>query len=275
MKKISFIGVGNMGGAVARAVCKAVEPKDVVLYNIHPAKAEKLAEEIGCTVAADAEEAVRASKYIMFAVKPQVYDSVAAQVVPVVKACVEAGEEKVITSLMAGITLNTLEKTFAEAGMSLPTIRILPNTPAMIGEGLSLVAGNEPAKTSDATAELIEYLKFTGIVEESTERELDLASHIYSCAPAWVDMFIEALADGAVATGLLRDKALRYAAQGVKGAAALVLESGQHPGALKDAVCSPGGITIEGVIALEKYGMRNAVIQAVLAAEKKRQEMAR
>ena len=275
MKTISFIGAGNMGGAVARAVCKAIDPAEVVLFDIDSAKAARLADEIGCTVASSTEEAVRLSKYIMFAVKPQFYDGTAAQVMPTLKACVDAGEEKIVTSLMAGITLGGLEKTITETGMTLPVIRILPNTPAMIGEGLSLVVGNALAKECGATAELIELLKYTGLVEETTEHELDLASHIYSCSPAWVDMFIEALADGAVATRLFRDKALRYAAQGVKGSAALVLESHQHPGALKDAVCSPGGITIQGVIALEKRGFRAAVIEAVEAAEKKRQEMAR
>lgn len=275
MKTISFIGGGNMGGAVAQAVCKAIDPQQVVVYDKHLSRAQELADRAGCVAAKSVEEAVRASKYILYAVKPQIYSEVSAEVTSVVKECVAAGEEKVIVSLMAGISVEALENTCKEAGMDLPVVRMLPNTPALVGEGLFLVTGNKKAQESGCVSEVIRLLACGGLAEETTEHMLDVATPLYSCSPAWVYMFIEALADGGVAIGVPRAEAIRYAAQGVLGAAAMVLEMDQHPGALKDAVCSPGGITIQGVATLEKYGMRNAVIEAIQACEKKRQEIAR
>ena len=275
MKTISFIGAGNMGGAVARAVSKAIDPQAVVVYDINFVNTARLAEEVGCVAAETMEQAVRASKYILFAVKPQYFESVASEVIPVVKTCLDAGEEKVICSLMAGVSVRALEDAFAKAGMeNLAVIRIMPNTPAMIGQGLFLIAGNQKAKEHGNTDEFTKLLAYGGMSEETTEKMMDLATPVYSASPAWVYMFIEALADGGVAIGVPRAQAIRYAAQGVLGAAALVLESQQHPGELKDAVCSPGGITIQGVAALERFGMRNAVIQAVLACEEARQKIA-
>lgn len=275
MKTISFIGAGNMGGAVARAICKAIDPQEVVIYDIIAANTAKLAQETGCIAAKTMEEAVKASRIILFAVKPQYFVGTAAEALPYMKECVAAGEEKVVASIMAGISLQTLEDTFKPVGDGLAVVRIMPNTPAMIGQGLFLLAGNEKAKQWGNVAELIKLLAQGGLAEESTEKMIDLATPVYSCSPAWVYMFIEALADGGVAVGVPRAEAIRYAAQGVLGAAALVLESGEHPGALKDAVCSPGGITIQGVATLEKLGMRNAVIQAVLSCEEMRQKIAR
>ena len=148
-----------------------------------------------------------------------------------------------------------------------PVIRIMPNTPAAIGEGMILYCA-EGVETEEKTA-FVDVMQAAGSFDELSESLIDAGSAVSGCGPAFVYPFIEAMADGAVACGLPRAKAQRYAAQTLVGAAKLVLESGDHPGALKDAVCSPGGSTIQGVRALEQNGFRSAVVEAVIAAYEK------
>lgn len=261
---IAFIGAGSMGGAIAEAVCRGLDPAQVVVYNPTRAKSEALAARTGCAVAASAAAAVRACRYVVLGVKPQIFDDVLRGLLPCLRACADAGEEKVLVSIAAGVELARIEALLREGGLALPVVRSMPNTPVAVGQGLFLLCPNEAAEP--AMDGLRALLSPCGLVERASEREIELGMAVFSCSPAFVYQFIEAMADGGVELGLPRDKAQRYAAQAVRGAAAMVLESGKHPGQLKDEVCSPGGYTIRGVHALERAGFRAAVADAVVTA---------
>ena len=238
LKTIGFLGCGNMGGAIARAVCKAADPQNVYLANRTAAKAEKLAAELGCNTTINDEVAGRCD-LIFLAVKPQMMEAL---LTPLKFTLAERPGRFVLCSVAAGLPISRIQEL---AGEDYPVIRIMPNTPASVGEGM------------------IQYCS----------SHVTAASCVSGCGPAWVYQFIEALADGGVACGLPRAKAQEYAAQMVLGSAKLVLESGKHPGELKDAVCSPGGSTIQGVRVLEEQGFRGAVMDAVLAAYDRTKEM--
>ncbi len=260
---IGFIGAGNMGGAIIRAVCRGIDPAQVLISDLSGEKAAALAAETGCAVAKDAAEVAAGCRIVVLCVKPQVLAETAASVKPSLKA-------ELVVSIAAGVTLTSLAGMLGE---DVPLVRIMPNTPAAIGKGVLLTAFGD--RVSGAyREELMGLLAPCGAVEEVTEAQLDMGSALSGCGPAFVYLFIEALADGGVQVGLPRDKAQRYAAQMVEGAAAMVLQSGQHPGALKDAVCSPGGTTIVGVAELEKRGFRAAAAQAVVAAYEKNEKLA-
>lgn len=272
MKTAAFIGVGNMGSALARAACRAIGPDQVVLANRTAAKAQALASELGCTAALGNAEAVEAAQYIFLCVKPQLLPGVLAELLPALEHCHAQGEDKVLVSAAAGVSLDALARYSQGAGYDVPVLRIMPNTCVSIGRGMTaLSAPPEMPERFLAAAEAI--LAQSGRVERIPEGQMDAFSSVAGCGPAFVYPFIEALADGGVMAGLPRRQAVEYAAQTVLGAAAMVLETGEHPGALKDAVCSPGGSTIQGVAALERAGLRAAAIDAVLAACKRNQEL--
>lgn len=268
MKHIAFIGAGNMGGAIVRGACRAIDPSQVVIYEPNQAAAEALAAETGCQVAESGEQAVRAARYVMLCVKPQILRPVVEGLLPALKAGHEAGEHRVVVSIAAGVQLSVLEGLLASAGLELPVVRIMPNTPAAIGEGVMLMAPDERVSQEDYQG-LTQALCCCGLLERVSESQLDMGSAISGCGPAFVYLFIEALADGGVQIGLPRDKAQTWAAKMVAGAAGMVLQTGGHPGQLKDAVCSPGGTTIAGVAELEKRAFRSAAAQAVVAAYEK------
>ena len=268
MKKIAFIGAGNMGGALVMGICRAIDPQQVVIYDPDTARTAALAEKTGCTVADSAFEAVSESEYVVLAVKPQVLRGVQAEIIPAMKQAAGNGIKQIILSIAAGITLADLATIPMENGLDLPVIRMLPNTPSEIGEGLNIYAVNSKM-TDEKSDELQEMFSQCGLTEKVTEHILDVASAVSGCTPAFAYMFIDALADGAVRCGVPRDKAIKYAAQAVKGAAAMVLETGRHPDALKDAVCSPGGSTIVGVATLEDAAFRAAAANAVFYANEK------
>ena len=272
MKTMAFIGAGNMGGALARAACRAVGAGEVVIYEPNAALAAALTAETGCTAAESGEQAARAAKYVVLCVKPQVLPGVLAGLVPALKEGAAAGEHRVLVSIAAGVRLETLAGILADGGLALPTVRIMPNTPAFIGAGVLLMA---PAAdvTDEDYAGLTDALRCCGMLERVTQAQLDMGSAISGCGPAFVYLFIEALADGGVQIGLPRDKAQAWAAQMVAGSAEMVLQSGKHPGALKDAVCSPGGTTIAGVAELENRAFRAAAAQAVVAAYQRNEQL--
>ena len=261
-----FIGCGNMGGAVARAVCRAVDPQNVVLANRTPAKAQALAEELGCRTADNAGAA--GCDFVFLAVKPQMMAGALADLVPVLDARRKAGERFVLVTMAAGLTM---QRILDMSGGQGPVIRMMPNTPVALGAGMIQYCSAHVAE-ADLDAWL-QAMAPAGRLDEVPESLMDAASCVSGCGPAWAYQFIEALADGGVAAGLPRAKAMEYAAQMLLGSARMVLESGQHPGALKDAVCSPGGSTIQGVRVLEERAFRGAVTDAVLAAYDKTKEM--
>ena len=264
MNEIGFIGCGNMGGAIARAVCAAADPSRVFLANRTAAKAEALAIRLRCHTASN--EAVFAGCELIFlGVKPQMMPDVLAAAAPVLAA---RTDRFVLVTMAAGLTMARIR---ALAGGEYPVIRIMPNTPAAIGEGMIQYCAD--GVTDAELREFCGLLRPAGRLDELPEPLIDAASCVSGCGPAFAYQFIEALADGGVACGLPRAKAMEYAAQMLVGSAQMVLQTGQHPGTLKDAVCSPGGSTIQGVRTLEQRAFRGAVTDAVIAAYEKTKEL--
>lgn len=265
MATFGFIGAGNMGGALARAACRRLPGGQVLLANRTAEKAQALARELGCRTADNAAVAENAD-FIFLGVKPQMMADLLADIGPVL-----AGRQTrfILVTMAAGLTIARIQEL---AGGRYPVIRIMPNTPASIGEGMILYACGDGVAKEEETV-LLDTMAGAGRFSPLPEKLIDAGSAVSGCGPAFVDLFIEALADGGVACGLPRAAALEYAAQMVAGSARLVLESGSHPGALKDAVCSPGGTTIQGVRTLEEAGFRGAVMDAVIAAYEKNQDL--
>lgn len=266
-RKFAFIGVGNMGGAVAAAVCSGAGPENVLLFDPSTEKSAALAEKTGCLVAASAEAAVKDADYVVFCVKPNIIATVIRELLPALKCLEEKRIRRVIVSIAAGVAIADIASVLAEQGLEPPIIRLLPNTPVAVGHGTTVMAH------SGASEEEVELLKQAlapgGEVVSIQEKMIDAVTPVFSSSPAFTYMYIESLADGGVMAGVPRELAQRLAAQSVLGSAAMVLESGKHPGQLKDEVCSPGGSTIVGVEELEKGGMRGAVASAVYEAYKK------
>ena len=260
MAVVSFIGTGNMGGALARAAAKSPLCTRLLLANRSPEKARRLADELGAEVC-DNRRAAAEAELLFLGVKPQGLAQMAAGILDVLAA---RERRCVLVSMAAGWTIEQLEGLFGRR----PIVRILPNIPVAVGGGVTLLAASESV-TAEEKALVKELLAASGMVSELAEPLMEAASGVTGCGPAFAAMFIEALADGAVACGLPRREAIAYSAQMLKGTAELLLRSGEHPGALKDRVCSPAGSTIEGVRTLERRGFRSAVTDAVVATWEK------
>ena len=264
MNEIGFIGCGNMGGAIARAVCKTADPGRVFLADADTAKANGLADELGCN-SATADHLFAGCELIFLGVKPQMMEQVLQQAKPLLA---ERTDRFVLVTMAAGLTIERIRQL---AGGAYPVIRIMPNTPVALGEGM--IVYDSCGVTDPELYEFRGLMQAAGRLDPLSEHLIDAASAVHGCGPAYAYQFLEALADGGVACGLPRAKAMEYAAQMLLGAAKMVLETGKHPGELKDAVCSPGGSTIQGVRVLEQRGMRGAVIDAVIAACDKNKEL--
>ena len=272
MKKAAFIGVGNMGGALARAAVRALGPDQVILANRTYEKAVALGRELGCDATDDNDTAVAMAEYIFLGVKPHMIVGLLESLAPVLAQRHQAGEDKVLVSMAAGVRIEDMRPHLKQAGYDVPVLRIMPNTCVAVGKGMTALCAR--AGVDEAHLRSVEeILSAAGKVDRVPEGLFDQFSALAGCGPAFVDLFIEALADGAVSTGLPRKQAVEYAARTVLGAAALVLKSGKHPGQLKDEVCSPGGSTIAGVAELERGGLRAAAINAVQAAYKRNSEL--
>ena len=263
MAKFGFIGIGNMGGAIASAVAKVVAPEEILVAAKHRERAAAFAAGLGCT-AADNRIVAQQAKFVVLGVKPQFMEEVLRELRPILSG----RRDVVLVTMAAGLTMANIE---TMAGGKFPVIRIMPNTPAQIGEGVIVYDANERVKESDL-AEFLTALAPAGMLDRLPEKLIDVGSALAGSGPAYVSMFMEALADGAVTCGLPRDKALQYAAQTLIGTAQLMLQTGKHPGQMKDAVCSTGGSTIVGVGELEKGGMRGTVMEAVIATYRKNLE---
>ncbi len=260
MPVIGFIGTGNMGGALARAAAKQ-EANRVLLTNRTQAKAEALAAEIGAE-AGNPASVIAAADYLFLGVKPQMLPGLAETIAPLLKA---RQDRFVLVTMAAG---TAIEKLLGLLGGEWPVIRIMPNTPASIGQGMILYTCGAGV-TAEEEQCFLAAMAHAGRFLKLEERLIDAGSAVSGSGPAFADLMIEALADGGVACGLPRKQAVEMAAQMLLGSAALVLESGKHPGELKDAVCSPGGTTIQGVRVLEERGFRAALIDAVIATYEK------
>ncbi len=224
-----------------------------------------VAEEYGIEITNDNKKVAAESDILFLAVKPYIYQGVVAEIKSSVR------ENTIVVTIAAGITIDTIKNAF---GFNVKVIRSMPNTPALVGEGMSVLSPNEFV-TADELASVKELFESFGETEVLAEGLMDAVPGVSGSAPAFVYMFIEAMADGAVQQGLPRDKAYKLAAQTVKGSAKMVLETGSHPAELKDAVCTPAGTTIAGVAALEQTGMRNSVIQAVNACTERAKELSK
>lgn len=264
-KKIGFIGSGNMAGAIIRGILARglAAPEQIMATGRQEKKLEALKEELGIRVTTDNKEAAEFADILFLAVKPKVFS----EVIPEIRK--SRNPEGLVISIAAGQTIEAIEKQFGE---DIRLIRVMPNTPAMVGEGMASLSPNQRTLSEDlAVAE--EIFNSIGKCEVISEELMDAVIGVSGSSPAYVYLFIEALADAAVLGGMQREQAYRFAAQAVYGSAKMVLESGIHPGELKDMVCSPGGTTIEAIYELEKQGFRGAVMEGVCACMKKSKKM--
>ncbi|HNZ09131.1 MAG TPA: pyrroline-5-carboxylate reductase [Bacillota bacterium] len=259
--KIGFIGTGNMGSALVKAAAKAVDPACLLISNRTVKKSKALSSEVGAVVSTNKEIAA-CCDMIFLGVKPQMMKDMLEEIAPVLD---NRADDFVLVSMAAGMTIDRIRKM---AGGQYPVIRIMPNLPVAVGEGLTLYAISDNV-TADALAYFLETLRLAGSFDQLPEGLIDVGCAVSGCGPAFVYIFIEALADGAVECGLPRDKAIKYVAQTLCGASKLVLESGKHPGELKDMVSNAGGSTIVGIHALEARGFRGTAIDAITAAYQK------
>ena len=243
--KYGFIGCGNMGGAVARAVCKGAGAEDVLLANRTPAKAQALAAELGCACGTN-EEVASICDFIFLGVKPQMMADMLDELAPVLESRAES-RPFVLVTMAAGLSMQQIRMM---AGSGYPIIRMMPNTPVALGDGMIQYCYDdvEPARM----AEWLAAMAPAGRLDEVPESLMDAASAVSGCGPAWAYQFIEALADGGVAAGLPRAKAQEYAAQMLLGSARMVLESGKNPGELKEERAFRGAVTDAVLAAYEK-----------------------
>lgn len=263
--RIGFIGAGNMARAIIGGIVKSGLASADELIASAPTEATRatVAREFKIRTTPSNVDVVRASDVVVLAVKPGVLADVIDEISD------EPFDEKLVVSIAAGKDIHWLEDAF---GKEMRIVRTMPNTPALVGEGFTAICPNEDATETDVE-NVFRIFSSIGAAEQMSERMVDVVGALAGSSPAYVFMFIEALADAAVAEGMRRDVAYRVAAQAVLGSAKMVLDSGEHPAALKDMVCSPGGTTIEGVQVLEEAGMRAGVINAIRAAVAKTQAL--
>lgn len=263
--KLGFIGCGNMGGALIggileHRICSASE---IMASTPDQACAAGVKEKYGITVTPDNRQVAASSQILVLAVKPQYYEEVIEEIRD------QVADSAIVVSIAPGKTLEWLDMQF---GRPLKLVRCMPNTPALVGEGITGVCCNEQVKEEEL-AEICSLLSGCGKTEILPENLMDVVVSVSGSAPAYVFLFIEAMADAAVADGMPRAQAYKFASQAILGSAKMVLETGKHPGELKDMVCSPGGTTIEAVRVLEERGFRSAVIEAMKACTRKAKGM--
>ncbi len=254
-----------MGGALAKAALKSVGAENIFVFDVDTKKIKDYAEETDVNIS-DVEYIVLNCDYIFLGVKPQMLKTLFEKVAPIIE---DRTTDFTLVSMAAGVSTNSIAEM---AQVDCPIIRIMPNMPVSVGEGMILYTANEFVSKEDIDG-FCEVMKYAGVLDKIDEDKIDAASCVSGCGPAFVFMFCEALADGAVECGLPRDKAMLYAAQTLVGSAQMLLETGEHPGKLKDAVCSPAGSTIEGVKALEEGAFRASAMNAVKSAYKRTLEL--
>jgi pyrroline-5-carboxylate reductase len=260
-----------MGGALMKGAAGYVGAGSITLYDTAPSKAASLAEEISARAAMDMLDAIRDADFVFMAVKPNVMESALHDFGKVLKERPAKAKLPVLVSMAAGWNIHRLQELLpwgGALGTRYPVIRIMPNTPALVGKGAIAMKASPEVSSDDASA-AEQILQACGLVVKIEEYMFDAVTGLSGSGPAYAFMFIEALADGGVRAGLPRAVALQLAAKTLEGAGVMALETGKHPGELKDMVCSPGGTTIEAVAALEAAGLRSAVIAAVAASANK------
>lgn len=261
---VGFIGTGNMGGALAKAAAKAIPAQEIYLFDKCAEKAAELGKALCCnTVSLDV---VAQCSYIFLGVKPQMMEAMFAELAPVLS---KRTDNFVLVSMAAGVPMARIQEL---AGEKYPVIRIMPNMPVSVGGGMILYDTTENVTDSQLEG-FLQCMQFAGALDRLSEELIDAGTSVASCGPAFAFLFIEALTQGGVACGLPEEKAMLYAKQMLLGSAKLALESPMHPAALRQAVCSPGGSTIEGIYKLQDEKFPEAVADAVMASFKRNQEL--
>ena len=253
MAILGFVGAGNMGYAMLKGALKVFKKEELTYTDINSIRLEEIKKETGIEYVNSNKELVKQVKYIVLAVKPQYLDGVLEEVKTVVK------EEQVIIAIAPGIEIFHYKKFLGE---KIKVVRAMPNTPALVNEGMTGICFSEDTFNQEEKTVIYKFFDSFGKFEEVSENLMNAVTCVSGSSPAYVYMFIEALADSAVKYGIPRDKAYVFAAQTVMGSAKMVLETKEHPGKLKDQVCSPGGTTIAAVSVLEECGFRSSVIKA-------------
>lgn len=263
--KLGIIGFGNMAEAILGGILESgfVNKKDVVASGKDDVMLAKASDKYGIEVQKDNCKVVEDSDVILLSVKPQILTEVISEIKGV------CTQDKLIVSIVAGKTQEWIANAF---GCAHKVVRCMPNTPALVGEGCTGICFSESV-TDDEKVFALKMFNCVGKAMEVPEKLMDVVVGVSGSAPAYVFLFIEAMADGAVAMGMPRAQAYEFAAQAVMGSAKLMLETGKHPGELKDMVCSPGGTTIEAVRVLEEKGLRSAVMDAVIRCTERSKEL--
>ena len=259
--KLGFIGTGNMASAIMGGIIgkNIIPAEEIIGADLFAPGRERVKAQFGINVTDSNKEVVDNAEVIILSVKPQFYEDVINQIKGDIK------ENQIVITIAPGKTLAWLAEKF---GKDVKIVRTMPNTPAMVGEGMTAMCPNEHL-TEEEVAYVKSLLESFSRVEIVAERLMDVVVSVSGSSPAYVFMMIEAMADAAVSGGMPRPQAYQFAAQAVLGSAKMVLETGEHPGTLKDRVCSPGGTTIAAVSALEEHGFRSAVIKAADACYEK------
>ncbi len=260
---IGFIGGGNMANAILGGLIKqGYKACDIFVSDKNTDALEKLKTTYGVNITDSNISVAERAEILFICVKPNIISLVLDEIKTQIKI------DTTVVSIAAGTSIKKLEECLSADNK---IIRVMPNTPAFVGEGMSAVCANE--KGTDSLGVVRQMLECIGKCEIVQEKLMDTVTAVSGSSPAYVFMLIEAMADGAVQGGMTRDVAYKFAAQAVLGSAKMVLDTGKHPGELKDMVCSPGGTTIEAVAVLEKNGFRNSIIKAMEACRKKSEKM--
>ncbi|NLM12678.1 MAG: pyrroline-5-carboxylate reductase [Epulopiscium sp.] len=264
MKKYGFIGAGNMGYAMLKGLTKNGKKDDVIFTDVSKERIQWIKNQLEIESCDNNKDLVNNTKYIILAIKPQYYSDVLDEIKEVISI------NHIIISIAPGISIDSIKNQLRN---DVKIVRAMPNTPALIGEGMSAVSFSDDLFSEEERKDVIKFFSSFGAVEEIEEKLMNAVVPISGSSPAYVYMMIEAMADAGVLAGLSRKMAYTLAAQSVLGSAKMVLETGIHPGELKDAVCSPGGTTIEAVAILEKAGFRSSIIEAMGACFEKTKKM--
>lgn len=266
-KTIGFIGAGNMGQAMIGGIVssKLTMPENIIVSDLSDDNLLKARENFGVKTTKKNIDAAKDSDILVLSVKPNIYSIVINEIKDFVK------DDVIIVTIAAGKALKNTEELF---GKKIKIVRVMPNTPALVGEGMAAICANELV-SKEEIKEITNIFESFGKAEVVEEKLMDVVTSVSGSSPAYVYMFIEAMADAAVLDGMPRNQAYKFAAQAVLGSAKMVLETGSHPAVLKDMVCSPGGTTIEAVATLEEEGFRNAVIKAMRSCTEKSKEMSK
>ncbi len=263
--KMGFIGSGNMGGAIIGGIVngKIAIPSDILVSDKNEDALKKISSEYGVNTTTDNKAVAGESDVLFLCIKPQFLYLVIDEIKDSVS------ENTVIVSIVAGQSIEAITSAF---GKKIKLIRVMPNTPALVGEGMAALTPNENVTKEEAEVVLNVFNSF-GKGEIVSENLMDAVTAVSGSSPAYVFMMIEAMADAAVIGGMPRSQAYTFAAQAVMGSAKMVLETGKHPGELKDMVCSPAGTTIDAVAVLEKEGLRSSIIDAMISCMNKSKEL--